>query len=331
MNNNFNNNATGNNNNNFGGKITMTNGTLKTMETFAATIKRCVELSLGEDYEVTVQEARKNNGVLLTGITIKEKNSKVAPMIYLEGAFESYLKGRSLAAICTDVIRVYKENNDIGTFDASELMDYENIKDKVCYRLINQERNMDFLEGIPHIKFHDLAIIFYLEIFKNTESTGTLTVTNELMDVWKKDAFAIIKDAVRNTENLLEGVVVHMADLLAELSNKLFPDGEAVYYDISPRDMFPLYVASNKTRANGAAVMLYSNFLEDFAEEIGNSFYILPSSIHELIFVPDHPHMDIEYFKSMVKEINIMEVAPQEVLSDNVYYYDRETGLLTVM
>jgi len=312
-------------------EFTMTTGTLKTMETFAATIKRCVELSLGENYEVQVQETRKNNGVRLTGISIKEKNSNIAPMIYLEGVFESYLKGRSLAAICTDIIRVYKENNDLGVFDVSEIMNYENIKDKVCYRLVNQERNKEFLKGIPHIKFHDLAIIFYVEVFKNTETTGTLTVTNELMEAWKKDAFAIIKDAVKNTEKLLEGVVVHMADLLEELRNKLFPDGEAVYYDISPREMFPLYVASNKTRANGAAVMLYTNFLEDFADEIGNSFYILPSSIHELIFVPDHPHVDIEYFKEMVKEINILEVAPQEVLSDSVYYFDCETGLLTVM
>ena len=39
----------------------------------------------------------------------------------------------------------------------------------------------------------------------------------------------------------------------------------------------------------------------------------------------------IEYFKQMVKEINIMEVAPQEVLSDSVYYFDRGTGLLTMM
>lgn len=312
-------------------EFTMTNGTIKTMETFASTIKRCVELSLGDNYEVQVHENRKNNGVLLTGITIKEKSSKVAPMIYLEGAFESYLKGRSLAAICTDVIRVYKENNDIGTFDASELMDYEKIKDKVCYRLINQERNMAFLEGVPHIKFHDLAIIFYLEVFKNKESTGTLTVTNEIMDIWKKDAFSVIKDAVRNTETLLEGVVVHMADLLEELRGKLFPDGEAVYYDVSPRELFPMYVASNEKRANGASVMLYTNFLEDFAEEIGSSFYILPSSIHELIFLPDSPDMDVEYFKQMVKEINIMEVAPQEVLSDNVYYFDRGTGLLTMM
>lgn len=312
-------------------EFTMTTGTIRTMETFASTIKRCVELSLGDNYEVQVQENRKNNGVLLTGITIKEKESKVAPMIYLEGAFESYLKGRSLAAICTDVIRVYKENNDIGAFDTSELLDYENIKNKVCYRLINQERNMAFLESVPHIKFHDLAIIFYLEVFKNTETTGTLTVTNDLMNAWKKDAFAIIKDAVKNTEKLLEGVVVHMADLLEELRNKLFPDGEALYFDISPREMFPLYVATNEKKMNGAAVLLYEHFLEEFADEIGSSFYILPSSIHELIFLPDSPYMDVEYFKEMVKEINILEVAPQEVLSDSVYYFDRETGLLTMM
>ena len=309
-------------------EFTMTSGTIKTMETFATTIKRCVELSLGNNYEVMVQEVNKNNGVCLTGVTIKETNSKIAPMIYLESAFEAYKKGRSLASICNEIIQVYKENCTLDAFDEKDITEYERVKDKVCYKLVNAERNQSLLKRVPFIPFHDLAVIFYVEVFQNTEKTGSVTVTNELMELWKKDAFAVIKDAVANTERLHEGVVIHMLDMLEELRNSLFASNEAVFYDINPREAFPLFVATNKERLHGASVILYDGFLEDFADEIDNNFYILPSSTHEVIFVPDHPDMDVQYFKDMVREINIVEVVPQEVLSDSIYYFDRADGLL---
>jgi len=138
-------------------EFTMTNGTIKTMETFATTIKRCVELSLGDNYEVMVQESRKNNNVVLTGITIKEKGSKIAPLVYLGNAFESYKEGRSLAAICNDIIRVYMENREPVEFDEKDITDYERVKDRICYKLINAERNQSLLKEVPHIVFNDLA------------------------------------------------------------------------------------------------------------------------------------------------------------------------------
>ena len=312
-------------------EFTMTTGTLKTMETFAATIKRCVELSLGDNYEVMVQEVSKNNGVCLTGVTIQETNSKIAPMIYLESAFEAYKKGRSLASICNEIIQVYKENCTLDAFDEKDITEYERVKDKVCYKLVNAERNRSLLKRVPFIPFHDLAVTFYVEVFQNTEKTGSVTVTNELMELWKKDAFAVIKDAVVNTERLHEGVVVHMLDMLEGLCKSLFGSSEEVFYDMNPREMFPMYVATNTEKLNGAAVILYDGFLERFADEIGSSFYILPSSTHEVIFLPEHPAMDVEYFKNMVREINIVEVAPQDVLSDSVYFFDREAGLLMKM
>ena len=41
--------------------------------------------------------------------------------------------------------------------------------------------------------------------------------------------------------------------------------------------------------------------------------------------------MDIRYMKAMVKEVNGTEVAPDEVLSDNVYRYDIDTDRIEMM
>ena len=57
----------------------------------------------------------------------------------------------------------------------------------------------------------------------------------------------------------------------------------------------------------------------------------MPSSIHEVILIPDTLDMDIRYMKAMVKEVNGTEVAPDEVLSDNVYRYDIDTDRIEMM
>ena len=88
-NNNFNNGTNNNSNNNefnFGG-IVMMNGTITTKEAFVGTVKSAMEVTYGEDYRVSVQEVKKNNGLVLTGLTILKKDCNIAPTIYLNQAW----------------------------------------------------------------------------------------------------------------------------------------------------------------------------------------------------------------------------------------------------
>jgi len=55
---------------------------------------------------------------------------------------------------------------------------------------------------------------------------------------------------------------------------------------------------------------------------LGSDFYLLPSSIHELILVPVGEDRDREHLEEMVKEINQTQVAMEEILSDTVYNYE---------
>ena len=56
---------------------------------------------------------------------------------------------------------------------------------------------------------------------------------------------------------------------------------------------------------------------------------VLPSSIHELLILPDNGSMQLSELEAMVREVNATQVAPEDRLSDKVQYYDRETKLLT--
>ena len=68
--------------------------------------------------------------------------------------------------------------------------------------------------------------------------------------------------------------------------------------------------------------MIYPGVLEKMAGECGQSFYILPSSVHEVIFLRDIGAGSESALRKMIMEINRTQVAPEEVLSDQLYYYD---------
>ena len=51
---------------------------------------------------------------------------------------------------------------------------------------------------------------------------------------------------------------------------------------------------------------------------------MLPSSVHEVLIVPDNGEMEPKMLGEMVREVNKNEVERQEVLSDRVYSYDKE-------
>ena len=93
-----------------------------------------------------------------------------------------------------------------------------------------------------------------------------------------------------------------------------------------------LYVATNDRETNGAAVLLYDGLLENFARRMGSDFYIFPSSIHETLFLPipsDLGAKDRSYMLEMVRGVNVSgEVAPEDILSVNVYFYDSKDNSL---
>lgn len=123
MNNNLNNGAANNNNNSNNGGFIMAQGTLTTMEAFAGTVKTAMEAHYGEVYRVTVQDVNKNNGLVLTGITILEKGSNIAPTIYLNQLFEQYKEGRTMESVCREIIRVYEEHKVHSDFDVTYVTD----------------------------------------------------------------------------------------------------------------------------------------------------------------------------------------------------------------
>lgn len=302
---------------------------------FADAVKEMLEVWCGDRLHISVNEVNKNNGVKRTGIVIREAAFNIAPNIYLDGYFEKYHAGMALGDICRAVMETYKESRAQQDFDISDFAHFQKVKDKICYKLINADRNREMLAKMPHREYLDMAVVYYVLHRQNKDCMATTVVDNRIMEAWQTDEKTLYECAQRNLPELLKVCVYPLGNKIMELLGQPLDAGDNVEdsFDCCMRDFNKelLYVASNAAMQNGAAVILYEGVLKEFAGKSGGDFYILPSSIHECLFLPvSMANMESEEIARMVREVNQTEVSAEEVLSDHVYRYDAKRGCVEI-
>jgi len=200
----------------------------------------------------------------------------------------------------------------------TENYDFDQIKDRICFRLVNKELNNEFLEDVPHIVFqNDLAVIFYILVINAEGGIQSYTIKNSAMTLWDVDTMQLYNLAAENTRRIFGIKLMTIGDML----------GQQFLNDLIEES--PLYIATNNEYLFGANIMLYNDVLEAFADEIGMDFYIIPSSVHECIFMPIDNNMDASEIVKMIFEVNTTVVADEDVLSYSVYMYTKADGQLT--
>ena len=240
----------------------------------------------------------KNNGTRRTGILFKQEDSNLAPTIYLEEFYQKYLKGQQVPDLADSICSIYQEIRVKKTCDCQNLFDFNHVKEHIVYKLIRRDANEELLKQIPYEPFLDLAVVYYIQIDNTRFGSAAIQIRNEHLRYWRVEKEEIRRLAEKNTPRI---------------------------YPVQIRQIVRfMYVATNEQCSLGAAVMRYPDFREKVRGMIRGGFYILPSSIYEVILVPESFGLEPERMQEMVKEINQTGVAPEEVLSDSVYYFDGE-------
>lgn len=295
---------------------------------FTTLVREEVERRTGENYRVRLNDVRKNNGVVLRGLTVMQDDSNISPTIYLNNYYEEYTSGRvTLVNVVNDVMDTYNRNKVNQSVDMRYFLNYESVKQNVIYKLVNTEKNKALLEDVPHIEFLDLSIVFQCLIAQEEFGTASILVHNIHLKLWDISAEELYRAAKENTQRLQKYEIKSMTDVLYDIMMEEEPE-DFDYEDCMAgfRDNVPMYVLSNKRRIEGAACILYPDLIRDFADAIGSSFYIIPSSVHEVILLPAGQEEEITEIKSMIQEINDTQVSVEEILSYSLYFYDREEG-----
>ncbi|MCR5148069.1 MAG: DUF5688 family protein [Eubacterium sp.] len=298
-----------------------------------------VRESLKDEYDIRdirVHVTEKNNGVSQKGIVIRAEGCQLMPCIYPDNDFiqnyENYTEEEidRYAAIFADNFRKCLKNN----VEGQTFIDFtfETVKDKVILSLVNLERNRERLESCPYIIFNDLAITFRVYYDINVDS-GSVLIDNRIIDYWGVSVEELWNHAIENMTREYPAVIERLDSFISNICNLSYDqdDNEIFAEDMLFDDNCPLYMLTNNKMFYGATAMLYKDVLSDVYNRLGTDYYILPSSINELIVVSKEECDDTEYLKSMVKEINIGVVSEIDYLSDSIYFYDHEQGRVSVV
>ena len=292
---------------------------------------------LNEQYEgeaeVSVKDVIKNNGIILRGITICFKGVNISPTIYLNDLYRDYERGDSFEEVCAQMKKMIDDAAVRDDVDISFIKSYEDMKERVLCKLINTEKNRDYLENVPHVDFLDLSVVFYTIISDNAFGSGTIVITNDYFKAWNIPVETLFEDAKENTRCLLGGNSTYIEDVIVSLLNERHnafgkDDFKELFKENEGQDKLPMYVLTNRVKTLGASCILDSERLYDFSEELDSDLFILPCSVHETILLPTTMGYDPEVLSGMVREINDSEVSKTDYLSDSVYRFSRLSGLV---
>lgn len=300
---------------------------------FTELVRLEVSKKLGDGCIIQVNDVRKNNGIVLRGLTITQGNSNMSPTIYLNNHFTDYISGKSsLSDIVNCVVDTYHRNKIGHCVDMRYFLNFEDVKSRIVFTLINTERNKELLEDIPHIEFLDLSIVFQCIISQEELGLSTVLIHNVHIKLWDVTAEELYQVAKENTPRLLPYELKSMMDVLCDIIQSEHPESFNRNDFIEKfSSNIPMFVLSNRSRVEGAACILYTNLLVDFSGTINSSFYIIPSSTHEVLLLPIKNDAEYAEIKNMIKEINDTQVSAEEILSYSLYYFDRETGKISML
>lgn len=283
---------------------------------FKTLVMEEVERRAGTSCSVRLNDVMKNNGVILSGLTLMQDESNISPTIYLNNYYEDYENGETtLGMVINDVIDVYNRNKVNRNLDMRYLLDYENVKERIVFKLINTEKNRELLSDVPHLEFLDLSVVFQVLISDESIGSASVLIHNAHIKLWGVDNNELYKRAMKNTPALLEYEIKSMNDVISEIMS--VDDDSGAY-----SGEMPMYVLSNKRKTDGAACMLYPELIGDFAKAAGSGLYIIPSSIHEILLLPAWSVDEGEELRNIIKEVNETQLLAEDVLSDSLYYYD---------
>ena len=296
------------------------------MTKFTEKLKKEVREYLPEDVkdEVIIDDVEvvKMNDKKLHGLTFRMPASDAAPTLYVDEMYRAYKDGADIGYLATEMANMY--NGSRGSVKPPEIdLSYDKVKDNLTVRLLEKKRNREFLSNMPHVSVgHGLAVIADINMGEERGGDWRVAVNNNVLESLGVDRETLFADAMKNS------AIVEPA-MLIDMSNALFaPSARVNLLDrdepISPEDVGGMYVLTNASGSLGAATLFYPDVKEKAAELIGGDYYILPSSTHEVILVPDSAEISESDLCDMVKQANRSVVEEKDILSDNVYHYSRD-------
>ncbi|MGN0353443.1 MAG: DUF5688 family protein [Muricoprocola sp.] len=286
-------------------------------EDFVCILQTKLKEKLGGEVYTSLRPITKNNGIVLDGLAFKEKGSKVAPTVYLNEMYKEYQNGMSVPEIVEEIVQIYQMSKISPEFDAAFYTDFEKVRNHLACKLIHKEKNEELLKNVPHREFLNLAIVVYYRVEHPKIGNGAILVYESHRKMWNVTEEELLRIAKENTRKIMPECLMAIEPLL----------------DLEDEEQMgiPMYVLTNESIIYGAVYMIYDSVLEKIGKILDDDFWLLPSSIHEMIIVPKKSGAYPDELRDIVCEINETEIPQEDILSDEIYEYDAKMHRLKVV
>lgn len=274
-------------------------------------LKERVEEQL-ENVEVQYMEVVDNNDTKKEMLALETKDDPVIMRIHMDDIYKQYVATQDLEESKKQVVLLYRSRKQI----PEEWMDYswEQIRSRIRIRLVRLKGNEEFLKNRPYKEVLDMTMIFVAALQKGEEDAA-VHISLQHMRAWEIDTEELYRAAMENLEKE-EFSLTELGFYLSQMTGEDLQGGP------------DLYALTTENRMYGARAMFRKDMLKEVAAKKGSNLFILPSSIHEVLLLPESDGYHAEGLAAMVSTINHDPdiVRSEDVLTDSVYYYDRESG-----
>lgn len=286
---------------------------LQAQQELETTLRRTVNVGI----KVTRTIVNKTNGPK-EALVAQFPDSNISPTIYLDGIYKRYQNGESIKGIASDLAETIKEAySNHPEFDTDSLT-VENARDHITLSVINTEKNQELLSKTPNYSIGDVSVIPRWQISED----ASFVVSNDIassMGLTPEEVLSIGQQNINKTEFSVKT----MRETLLEMFSKDGMDADMADLLMPPGEGDEMIILSTEDKFQGAKGILSKDALKTVSEKFGGkNFFVLPSSIHEVICVPDNGTLTPAALRDMVKSVNATELDPRDFLSNNIFKFD---------
>lgn len=281
-------------------------------------IQKEMQKNLGPMWKVERKTEQKIGG-LKEGILCRFSGDNYAAVVYPQDFERALDSGTDIKELAEYLTQGLKEDRE---FLLKAPKTQQEFRDALFVQVINADVNKGLLEDTVHDMVKgDVAAVARCRIDTGREDeTASFLVSRENMAAFQMTQGEVMEQAYKNTAASQKFSLQKMEDIMKEAMEQAGIPAEMIP-DMG-QDGVEMYVLTNQERLNGASAMVCPEVLQDAYKELGEPFYVLPSSTHELILVKESMDMKPEELKQMVHDVNLSEVASEDLLSFQVFHYD---------
>lgn len=281
------------------------------------------------DAQVSTQTVVQPNDAKYTSLTLLRPDDEVGPRVPLEDFAALVRQGKSLDSVMKEIANVFTSFRTPAIAPVQDIFNFDAMKGYLTTKLCDPDNARDYLKDKPWTPVGRWGLLYRLKLAIRDDVVGSAPVTYEILNGWGLDTETLHREAVANESSKDPAWLSPVAEIItmgpAVSGPNLLESGKKLKAASTG-----LYVLSNKSRFNGACVVGWEGVLDRVGEVLGCDFAVVPSSIHEVMIVPDAGLCDPQGLENMLQagNANPAMVQTEDILSNHVQFYNRATRQL---